>query len=83
MPGPAGSEWNNLRFEGFKEAAAKCNLNLVGNTYRRQYLPRRRTAASWRLLLKNPDADYIYAVAGIFAVGAAQQVKRMNPMRRW
>ena len=29
-------------------------------------------------LAKYPDADYIYAVAGIFAVGAAQQAKRMN-----
>ena len=30
LPGPAGSEWNKLRFEGFKAAAAKCKLNLVG-----------------------------------------------------
>ena len=78
LPGPPGSEWNKLRFEGFKAAAAKCNLTLVGNTYAGNVSidEGQRQAGDW--LLKNPDADYIYAVAGIFAVGAAQQAKRMN-----
>lgn len=78
LPGPAGSEWNKLRFEGFKAAAEQCKLNLVGNTYAGNISidDGQRQAGDW--LLKNPDADYIYAVAGIFAVGAAQQAKRMN-----
>jgi ribose transport system substrate-binding protein len=78
LPGPAGSEWNKLRFEGFKTAAEKCKLNLVGNTYAGNISidDGQRQASDW--LLKNPDADYVYAVAGIFAVGAAQQAKRMN-----
>ena len=76
LPGPPGSEWNKLRFEGFKTAAAVCKLNLVGNTYAGNISidEGQRQAGDW--LLKNPDADYIYAVAGIFAVGAAQQAKR-------
>ncbi len=78
LPGPPGSEWNKLRFEGFKAAAQQCKLNLVGNTYAGNISIEdgQRQAGDW--LLKNPDADYIYAVAGIFAVGAAQQAKRMN-----
>jgi ribose transport system substrate-binding protein len=78
LPGPPGSEWNKLRFEGFKAAAGECKLDLVGNTYAGNVSidEGQRQAGDW--LLKNPDADYIYAVAGIFAVGAAQQAKRMN-----
>jgi ABC-type sugar transport system substrate-binding protein len=78
LPGPAGSEWNKLRFEGFKAAAEQCKLNLVGNTYAGNISidDGQRQAGDW--LLKNPNADYIYAVAGIFAVGAAQQAKRTN-----
>lgn len=78
LPGPPGSEWNKLRFEGFKAAAEQCKLNLVGNTYAGNISidDGQRQAGDW--LLKNPNADYIYAVAGIFAVGAAQQAKRMN-----
>lgn len=78
LPGPPGSEWNKLRFDGFKAEAAKCKLNLVGNTYAGNVSidDGQRQAADW--LLKDPDADYIYAVAGIFAVGAAQQAKRMH-----
>jgi len=78
LPGPAGSEWNKLRFEGFKAAAEKCKLNLVGNTYAGNISidDGQKQAGDW--LLKYPDADYIYAVAGIFAVGAAQQAKRVH-----
>jgi ribose transport system substrate-binding protein len=78
LPGPPGSEWNKLRFDGFKAAAASCNLKLVGNTFAGNISidEGQRQAGDW--LLKNPDADYIYAVAGIFAVGAAQQAQRMH-----
>ena len=78
LPGPAGSEWNRLRFEGFKAAAAKCELNLVGNAYAGNVAIEDGQKQAGDLLLKYPDADYIYAVAGIFAVGAAQQAKRMH-----
>jgi ABC-type sugar transport system substrate-binding protein len=78
LPGPPGSEWNKLRFDGFKAAAEVCKLKLVGNAYAGNISidDGQRQAGDW--VLKNPDADYIYAVAGIFAVGAAQQAKRMN-----
>lgn len=78
LPGPAGSEWNKLRFDGFKTGAAKCDLKLVGNTFAGNISIEDGQKQAADQLAKTPDADYIYAVAGIFAVGAAQQAKRMN-----
>jgi len=78
LPGPAGSEWNKLRFDGFKAAAQKCDLKLLGNTFAGNISIEDGQQQAADQLAKNPDADYIYAVAGIFAVGAAQQAKRMN-----
>ena len=78
LPGPAGSEWNKLRFDGFKAAASKCDLKLVGNTFAGNISIEDGQQQAADQLAKYPDADYIYAVAGIFAVGAAQQAKRMH-----
>jgi ribose transport system substrate-binding protein len=78
LPGPAGLEWNKLRFDGFKAGAAKCGLNLVGNVFAGKVSIEDGQQQAADQLVKHPDADYIYAVAGIFAVGAAQQAKRMH-----
>jgi ABC-type sugar transport system substrate-binding protein len=78
LPGPAGSEWNKMRFEGFKAAAQKCDLKLVGNTFAGNISIEDGEEQAADQLARYPDADYIFAVAGIFAVGAAQQVKRMH-----
>jgi ABC-type sugar transport system substrate-binding protein len=78
LPGPPGSEWNKQRFDGFKAAGESCKLKLAGDTYAGNISIEdgQRQAGDW--LLKNPDSDYIYAVGGIFSVGAAQQAKRMH-----
>ncbi len=76
--GPAGSEWNKVRFDGFKAAAEKCSLKLVGNTFAGNVSIEDGEKQAADQLARNPDADYIYAVAGIFAVGASQQAKRMH-----
>jgi ribose transport system substrate-binding protein len=78
LPGPAGSEWNKMRFDGFKAGAQKCDLKLVGNTFAGNVSIEDGQKQAADQLAKYPDADYIYAVAGIFAVGAAQQAKRMH-----
>ncbi|MSP52094.1 MAG: hypothetical protein EXQ91_06860 [Alphaproteobacteria bacterium] len=80
LPGPPGSEWNRMRFEGFKaEAAKSCpKAKLVGNTYAGNIgIEDGQTQAS-DLLVKNPQAKYMYVVAGIMAVGAAQAGRRLN-----
>lgn len=78
LPGPVGSEWNRMRFDGFAAAAKDCDLKLVGNTYAGNISIEDGQKQAADQLTRYPDADYIYAVAGIFAVGAAQQAKRMH-----
>jgi ribose transport system substrate-binding protein len=78
LPGPAGVEWSRRRFEGFQAAAAKCNLTLVGNTYGGNVSIEEGQRQAGDHLVKNQDLDFIYAAPGIFAVGAAQQAKRMG-----
>ena len=79
LPGPAGSAWNKLRFDGFKAAAAKCpGMKLVGNTFAGNIAIEDGQRQAGDMLLKYPKADYIYAVAGIFSVGVAQQARRMH-----
>jgi ribose transport system substrate-binding protein len=78
LPGPPGAEWSKLRFEGFKTEAAKCNLTLVGNTFGGNVSIEEGQRQAGDLLVKYPDVDFVYAAAGIFAVGAAQQAKRMQ-----
>ena len=78
LPGPPGAEWNKKRFDGFQETAAKCGLNLVGNTFGGKITIDDGQRQAGDMLLKYPDADYIYSVAGILSVGAAQQAKRMH-----
>lgn len=76
LPGPLGTEWNKLRFDGFRVAAAQCRLNLVGNTFKGNISIEDGQAQVLDGLLKNPQATYVYAAAGALAVGAAQQIKR-------
>lgn len=78
LPGPPGVAWNKLRFEGFQKEAKNCNLNLVGNIYKGHITIEEAQSQTTDLLLKYPDTDYIYAVAGVFGVGAAQVAKRMK-----
>jgi ribose transport system substrate-binding protein len=78
LPGPAGTEWNKMRFEGFKAKAAECGLTLVGNTFKGNISIEDGQTQVADGLLKNPEASYVYAVAGALAVGAGQQIKRSN-----
>ena len=78
LPGPAGTEWNKERFEGFKEKATSCGLKMVGNTFKGNISIEDGQAQAADGLLKYPEAKYVYAVAGAFAVGAGQQIKRSH-----
>jgi ribose transport system substrate-binding protein len=78
LPGPAGTEWNKERFEGFKEKATSCGLKMVGNTFKGNISIEDGQAQAADELLKYPDVKYVYAVAGAFAVGVGQQIKRSH-----
>lgn len=76
LPGPVGTEWNKVRFDGFKAGAAQCGLTLVGNTFKGNISIEDGQQQVSDGLLKNPNAAYVYVVSGALAVGAAQQIKR-------
>jgi ABC-type sugar transport system substrate-binding protein len=76
LPGPAGTEWNKVRFDGFRARAAQCGLTLVGNTFRGNISIEDGQQQVLDGLLKNPGTPYVYAVSGALAVGAAQQIER-------
>ena len=76
LPGPVGTEWNRVRFDGFKARAAQCGLTLVGNTFKGNISIEEGQQQVLDGLLKNPNVAYVYAVSGALAVGAAQQIKR-------
>lgn len=76
LPGPQGSEWNRIRFDGYLSAAEECGIESVGNTFKggMSLEDGQRQAAD--LLVKYPDASYIWAVVGLIGDGAASAVKR-------
>jgi ribose transport system substrate-binding protein len=76
LPGPVGTEWNKVRFDGFKAKAQACGLTLVGNTFKGNISIEDGQEQVMDGMLKNPAATYVYAVSGALAVGAAQQLKR-------
>jgi ribose transport system substrate-binding protein len=78
LPGPPGVEWSKRRFDGFKAEAAKCSATLVGNTFAGNVSIEEGQRQAGDLLVKYPDVDFIYAAPGVFAVGVAQQAKRMQ-----
>ena len=82
IPGPAGAEWNRIRFEGFKKAAADCGLKLVGNNYQKSTTLEDGQSQASDLIIKYPEAEFIYAAAGHLGTGAAQAVKRMKRKTR-
>lgn len=78
LPGPQGSEWNRIRFEGFNAAAKTCDLRVVGNTFAGQMSLEDGQRQASDMLIKYPDAEFIWAVAGLLGDGAASAVKRLG-----
>jgi ribose transport system substrate-binding protein len=78
LPGPQGSEWNKMRFEGFEAAGKKCNLQIVGGIFQGQMNLEDGQKQATDMLVKYPDADYIWAVAGLLGDGSAAAVKKLG-----
>jgi len=78
LPGPQGSEWNKIRFDGFNGAAQKCKLQTFGNTFQGQMSLEDGQKQATDLMIKYPDTDYIWSVAGLLGDGAASAIKRLN-----
>lgn len=77
IPGPAGAEWARLRHVGFVETAKGCGVSVVEGTVGGSIGLEHGVSQGSDLLLKNPDADFVFTPViplGMGAVQAARQV---------
>ncbi len=83
IPGPSGSTWNKLRFDGMEAGAHSCSgMTLVGNVFKGNTLIEDGEAQASDLLIKYPQAEFIYAAAANLGTGAAIAARRMNRSTR-
>jgi ABC-type sugar transport system substrate-binding protein len=83
IPGPSGSTWNKLRFDGVEAGAHSCSgMTLVGNVFKGNTLIEDGEAQASDLLIKYPQAEFIYAAAANLGTGAAIAARRMNRSTR-
>jgi ribose transport system substrate-binding protein len=83
IPGPNGPVWNKLRFDGFKKSAAACSgMVLYGNAFQGDTKIEDGLSQATDLLIKYPDADFIYTAAANLGIGAGMATKRMNTKAR-
>jgi ABC-type sugar transport system substrate-binding protein len=79
IPGPSGSTWNKLRLDGVEAGAHSCSgMRLVGNVFKGNTLIEDGEAQASDLLIKYPQAEFIYAAAANLGTGAAIAARRMN-----
>ncbi|MEB3360005.1 MAG: substrate-binding domain-containing protein [Synechococcales bacterium] len=79
LPGPQGPAWNKLRFDGVQAGAQDCpGMELVGNTFAGDITIEDGQAQASDLMIKYPDADYIYAAAGGLGTGAALATRGLS-----
>ncbi len=79
IPGPAGAEWARLRNVGFLERAKECpGLTVVKGTVGGSLSLEDGLAQSSDLLLRTPDARFIFTPQISLGMGAAQAVKQLN-----
>ena len=83
IPGPSGSTWNKLRFDGMEAGAQSCSgMTLVGNVFKGNTQIEDGEAQASDLLIKYPQAEFIYAAAANLGTGAAIAARRMNRSTR-
>lgn len=77
LPGPKGPAWNKLRFDGVQAGAKDCpGMKLVGNTFAGDITIEDGQAQASDMMIKYPEAKYIYAAAGGLGTGAGLATKR-------
>lgn len=77
IPGPAGVEWTAQRLEGLKRGVAACgHTQLLGNVFTGGTSAEDGMSQASDLLIKYPDANYIYAAVDNLGTGAAEAIKK-------
>lgn len=79
IPGPAGAEWVRLRYVGFMEESKKCpGLNVLPGAFGGNVGLSYGLSQASDLLLKHPDAAFIYTPEISLGMGAAQAIKQLG-----
>ena len=80
IPGPAGVNWSKQRFNAFRsELTNSCpQARLYGDLYRLEVSVPHGQVQAADVLIKYPQANFIYAAAGLLADGAANVRARMR-----
>ena len=79
VPGPAGAEWARLRYVGFMDEAKKCNgLKPVEGAFGGALGLQHGLTQTSDLLLRYPDAKYVYTPEISLGMGAAQAIRQQR-----
>ena len=79
VPGPAGAEWARLRYVGFMDEAKKCaGLTPTEGAFGGALGLQHGLTATSDLLIRYPDAKYVYTPEISLAMGAAQAARQQN-----
>ncbi|MBP0598863.1 substrate-binding domain-containing protein [Herbaspirillum sp. LeCh32-8] len=79
IPGPAGAEWARLRYVGFTEQAKKCpGLDVIPGAFGGSLTLQYGLSQTSDLLLRQPDAKYVYTPVIALGMGAAQAIRQQR-----
>jgi ribose transport system substrate-binding protein len=79
VPGPAGAEWVRLRYVGFMDEVKKCDgLTAYEGAFGGPLGLQQGLAQTSDLLLKHPEANFVYTPEISLGMGAAQAVRQMK-----
>jgi len=79
VPGPAGAEWVRLRYVGFTDEAKKCpSMKVLPGAFGGALGLQEGLAQTSDLLLRNPDANFVYTPEVSLGMGAAQAIRQQN-----
>lgn len=79
VPGPAGAEWARLRYVGFMEQAKKCpGLKPVDGAFGGALGLQHGLTQTSDLLLRYPEAKYVYTPEISLGMGAAQAIRQQH-----
>jgi ABC-type sugar transport system substrate-binding protein len=79
VPGPAGAEWARLRYVGFMEEAKKCpGMSAVEGAFGGALGLQHGMTQTSDLLLRYPDAKYVFTPEISLGMGAAQAIRQQK-----
>lgn len=79
LPGPAGAEWAHMRHTGFLDHAKSCpGMKVISGPVGGAIDVGYGLSQVSDMLLKNPDASYVYTPESALGIGAAQAARRQN-----